>query len=239
MNLLVCDDDRQDLDRITALLEGPCQEMGAKLVATSRPEELEDLSRFDLAFLDIDMKELNGLTLARRLRAARPDAVIVFITNFVQYAPEGYEVQAFRYLLKPALEEKLPACFALAVEELRRRRRSIIVRSEGEAVELQLRDILYFESDQRMVTAHLLRNQRPNCRFYFSLTELARQLEGAGFLRVQRSYLVHMVYIQRLQYGTVELRGGVRLPVSTKYYAELKQNYLKWKGQTSWKLSWP
>ena len=141
MNLLVCDDDRQDLDRITALLAGPCQDIGAKLVATSRPEELEDLSRSDLAFLDIDMKEMNGLTLARRLRAARPDAVIVFITNFVQYAPEGYEVQAFRYLLKPALEEKLPACFALAVEELRRRRRSIIVRSEGEAVELPLRDI--------------------------------------------------------------------------------------------------
>ena len=164
MNLLVCDDDRQDLDRITALLAGPCQGMGAKLVATSRPEEVEDLSRFDLAFLDIDMKGMNGLTLARRLRAARPDAVIVFITNFVQYAPEGYEVQAFRYLLKPALEEKLPACFALAVEELRRRRRSIIVRSEGQAVELQLRDILYFESDQRMVTAHLLHNQRPTCR---------------------------------------------------------------------------
>ena len=70
-------------------------------------------------------------------------------------------------------------------------------------------------------------------------TELARQLEGAGFLRVQRSYLVHMVYIQRFQYGAVELRDGVRLPVSTKYYAELKQNYLKWKGRTSWKLSWP
>ena len=105
MNLLVCDDDRQDLDRITALLAGPCQEVGAKLMATTRPEELEDLSCFDLAFLDIDMKEMNGLTLARRLRAARPDAVIVFITNFVQYAPEGYEVQAFRYLLKPALEE--------------------------------------------------------------------------------------------------------------------------------------
>ena len=50
MNLLVCDDDRQDLDRITGLLAGLCQGMGAKLVATSRPEELEDLSRFDLAF---------------------------------------------------------------------------------------------------------------------------------------------------------------------------------------------
>lgn len=45
MNLLVCDDDRQDLDRITALLEGPCQEMGAKLMATSRPEELEEIGR--------------------------------------------------------------------------------------------------------------------------------------------------------------------------------------------------
>lgn len=236
MNLLVCDDDRQDLDRITALLAGPCQGMGANLVATSRPEELEDLSRFDLAFLDIDMKEMDGLTLARRLRAARPDAVIVFVTNFVQYAPEGYEVQAFRYLLKPTLEEKLVPCFDLAVKELLSRRQSITVCSDREMVELPLREIFYFQSDQRTATAHLAGDDQKEYRFYVSMTDLAKELEDVGFLRVQRSYLVNMAYIRRFQSDAVELQNGTRLPVSEKYYAQLKQQYLLWKGKTTWKL---
>lgn len=111
MKILVCDDDQKALGRVTALLAEPCRKIQAQLTATEHPEQLKDLSGFDLAFLDIDMKGVNGLTLARRLRAARPDAVIVFVTNFIQYAPEGYEVQAFRYLLKPTLEEKTPRLF--------------------------------------------------------------------------------------------------------------------------------
>ena len=216
MKVLVCDDSQEDLDWVAALLAEPCRKIRAQLTAASRPEELGDLSCFDLAFLDIDMKGTDGLTLARRLRAARPDAVIVFVTNFVQYAPEGYEVQAFRYLLKPTLEEKLVPCFDLAVQELLSRRQSITVRADGEMVELPLREILYFQSDQRTATAHLARDGRDSCRFYASITDLARQLEGAGFLRVQRSYLVNMAYIRRFQSDAVELQDGTRLPVSEK-----------------------
>lgn len=236
MKILVCDDDQKALGRVTALLAEPCRKIQAQLTATEHPEELKDLSGFDLAFLDIDMKGVNGLTLARRLRAARPDAVIVFVTNFIQYAPEGYEVQAFRYLLKPTLEEKLPACFVRAVEEIKRRRQSIVVRSDGNMVELHLQDVLYFESNQRIVTAFLSSGGKEVCRFYASLTELTRQLGDAGFLRIQRSYLVNMAYIQQFQYGAVELQNGVRLPVSAKHYAQHKQHYLLWKGQTTWRF---
>ena len=103
-------------------------------------------------------------------------------------------------------------------------------------VELPLREILYFQSDQRTVTAHLAGDSREACRFYTSITDLARQLEGAGFLRVQRSYLVNMAYIRRFQSDAAELQNGTRLPVSEKYYAQLKQQYLLWKGKTTWKL---
>ena len=103
-------------------------------------------------------------------------------------------------------------------------------------VELHLRDVLYFESNQRIVTAFLSSGESEPCRFYASLTELTRQLEDAGFLRIQRSYLVNMAYIQQFQYGAVELQNGVRLPVSAKNYAHHKQQYLLWKGQTTWRF---
>lgn len=237
MKVLVCDDEPEALEKIESLLDRPCREAGAELIISDRPEQLDNLAEFDLAFLDIDMARLDGMTLARRLRAARPDAVIVFVTNFVQYAPEGYEVQAFRYLLKPDLDEKLPACFALAMEELCRRRQTFTVRADGEEVTLLLRDILYFESDQRTITAHLTGTERPLCRFTGGISDLSESLGITGFLRVHRSYLVNMAYIQRFQYGQMELRNGVQLPVSKKYYRQLKQQYLLWKGRTAWRMS--
>lgn len=237
MNILVCDDDPQALGRITGLLIEPCRKIQARLVSVGHPETLNDLSEFDLAFLDIDMKGLDGLTLAYRLRDARPDAVIVFVTNFVQYAPEGYELQAFRYLLKPALEEKLPACFALAVEELHRRRQTVTFRASREEIELPVQKILYFESERRGVAVHLSGWDREVCRFAGSLTELTSRMEGLGFLRVHRSYLVNMACIRKLQYGSLELKDGTQLPVSEKNYAQLKQQYLLWKGRTTWRLS--
>lgn len=66
MKVLVCDDCQKDLERVAALLAEPCRKIRAQLTAVSRPQELEDLSGFDLAFLDIDMKGMDGLTLARR-----------------------------------------------------------------------------------------------------------------------------------------------------------------------------
>ncbi len=102
---------------------------------------------------------------------------------------------------------------------------------------LLLRDILYFESDQRTITALLSVAERPLCRFTGGISELSESLRIAGFLRVHRSYLVNMAYIQRFQYGQMELRGGVQLPVSKKYYRQLKQQYLLWKGRTAWRMS--
>ena len=102
-------------------------------------------------------------------------------------------------------------------------------------VELPLREIFYFQSDQRTATAHLAGDDQKECRCYVSMTDLAKELEDVGFLRVQRSYLV-----------TWPISGGFsRMPwncrrhaasVSEKYYAQLKQQYLLWKGKTTWKL---
>lgn len=68
------------------------------------------LSGCDIAFLDIDFegKRYNGIDIARRIRSKRKDAVIIFVTNYIEYAPEGYEINAFRYVLKSEISRKLP-----------------------------------------------------------------------------------------------------------------------------------
>ena len=70
----------------------------------------DDLSSIQVAFLDIDMPEINGLDVAKVLHQRYPEMILVFVTSFIKYAPSGYKVNAFRYLLKTQLDEELSDC---------------------------------------------------------------------------------------------------------------------------------
>ena len=111
LRILLCDDDARTLDKIHSKVRETMDALGEK-VSISKYTNADmigtaALATADLALLDVDLekKDYNGVDLARRLRAAQPDCVIVFITNYLDYAPEGYEVQAFRYVLKRKLDE--------------------------------------------------------------------------------------------------------------------------------------
>lgn len=90
------------------------------------PCAIKDLAEYDIAILDIDMGDFSGIDLAWRLRKEKPGIVIIFLTNFIQYAPEGFEVQAFRYLLKTNMQERLVSYFEDAVKEVVRKKQSFL-----------------------------------------------------------------------------------------------------------------
>ena len=78
-----------------------------KIFSSSKSLLSEDLSSVQAAFLDIDLPDLNGLEIAAILRQRYPEMVLIFVTSFIEYAPSGYKVNAFRYLLKAKLDEEL------------------------------------------------------------------------------------------------------------------------------------
>lgn len=83
---------------------------------------------------------------------------------------------------------------------------------------------------------HLINDDREEYRFYGNMTDLSEKLEALGFLRVQKSFLVNMEYIEQLQYEKVSLYGGIVLPSSAKNHKTLKQQYLKWRGKNRWAI---
>lgn len=115
INILLCDDDKDFLQRISDTVAGQSVPPGASICITksSNPAEITDrqLSQYHIMFLDIDMDERSGMDIARRVRELHLDTVIIFVTNYPEFSMEGYEVRAFRYLLKQELEQKLPNYF--------------------------------------------------------------------------------------------------------------------------------
>ena len=110
IKVLVCDDDAAFCKKMADLVRKsqPVDGCSAAVTTCCDPIALTDkaLGQFDIAFLDIDMGAYSGLELARHIRNLNLDTILIFVTNYVQYSLEGYEVQAFRYLLKSELDGK-------------------------------------------------------------------------------------------------------------------------------------
>lgn len=108
MRILICDDEQKLIDLELSILQEYCRSTNIAATFFTFTDSLSagNIGEFDIAFLDIDMEKLNGIELARKLRSKNPTSIIIFVTNFIQYAPEGYEVNAFRYLLYPTAHPK-------------------------------------------------------------------------------------------------------------------------------------
>lgn len=240
IGVLICDNDLFFLEHVRSLAEAyfRSQRINVKLYTYSNAQNISPqiYKSVDIALLDVDFEsnDYNGLDIARSLRVYRQDSVIIFVTNFIEYAPEGYEVQAFRYILKRQLGSDLCKYLTLATSQLKCVRETVKLQINGEIIDVPLPDILYFEVCQHNVTI-LLKNDRSSkpkkaYSFYASLTDLETQLSARGFLRTHKSYLVNMQHITKFQCREITLDNRITLRVSEKNYAENKKKYLLWKG---------
>lgn len=238
LNILICDDDIGMIDTMRYIAESVLNEAGkrAKFYTYTNVASISEqiIAGSDIALLDIDYDgaDYNGMDIARRIRSLRNDTVIIFVTNFIEYAPEGYEVQAFRYILKRDLDADLKAVFYLALKQLNQE--TLPIQINGEIIKVPLDDILYLEVQQHNVTV-VTRKLTPEQKqkeytFYAALSDLEERLEPLGFLRIHKSYLVNMKHLKKFQCREATLDNGMTLRVGEKSYSDNKQKFLLWKG---------
>ena len=189
------------------------------------------VQKTDMIFLDIDMGDVNGIALARQMRTIRKDAVLIFVTNYGEYAAEGYEVSAFRFLPKLQLAEKLPDYFRQALAACRSRTRTLNALCDGEGTNIVLDELVYVETEERMLIFHRAEPAAP-LKSRMSLRTLEEKLAEDGFLRIHNSFLINMSYIAALQTSGVTLTTGQTLPISLHGYKTIKTKYMAWRGRS-------
>jgi len=201
MRILVCDDDAafagQLAEKIEAIVKPQMPRSTVDCATDAAQLRALPLAKYDLAFLDIDMGPLNGVDLARRLHELRPDMLLIFVTNYVEYSLQGYEVQAFRYLLKAEMPQKLERYVQQALTAYRKTRDTVRIFCDGEDVELQPQQILYAEMSARKVCLHLQGADRALLYTTATMADLADLLENHGFVRTHKSVLVNMEHIRK------------------------------------------
>lgn len=200
----------------------------------SHPQDLlnSNLGTLHAVFLDVDMPEMNGLEVASQIRQHYPDLILVFITAFLQFAPSGYKVSAFRYILKENYIEELDSCLDAIQDKLLDGKETIVVDSKNLQIEIPLRDILYVEgTPYRCVLLHTTEAASPVLECRGKMNDYTERLSGKGFIRLQKSFLVNMSYISKISGYTAQLRNGEILKVSEKDYKAICAEYLMWKGR--------
>ena len=240
LRVLLCDDDALFLNRVKSRVEAFLSSQGERfeILAHTDTSLISDreLTLCDLALLDVDLAtpEDDGIALARRLRAFRQDAVLIFVTNYVEFAPAGYEVGAFRYILKQNLDRDLRSYLEQALVQLKKRSETYKIQVDGRIIDLPLEQIERFEIQKHCVEIYL-REARPGGkdvihRVRGSLSEIEAALAERGFLRIHKSCLVNMRFLARLSSQGAELDNGTILRVSEKMYNDIKKKYLAWRG---------
>ena len=240
MNILICDDQSKDAEKLHKMINEQIAQEGweASITVLEKVDEMKKIKfdSYEIAFLDVDMGAYSGITLAKKLYEANPNTIIIFVTNYVEYAPAGYEVRAFRYMLKSDMEKAFPQIFKATMQEYNIRHQLISVTISTENVDVKVKNILYLESHQRLMEIHLINSERNSCQYYSSMAQATEKLEPMGFLRIQKSYLVNMEYISSMRYGKVRLTNGTELPVSEKNYGEIWKKYSLWRARNRWNI---
>ena len=212
MLIAVCDDEKFYREKVQKLLENYLS--GYKINYTiqlfSSGEEFlqenENKVKFDIVFMDINMSRMDGIRTALQMRSVHSHTYIVLITAFIQYALEGYKVDAVRYIMKDTLDSALDECMDTILKKMQLSRINFSF-LEGEKW-LYTDNIFYVESQRHKAVFFYLDEKMENYHIYEKLDVIEERLSGYGFLRIHKSYLVNMKHICRISNYAVYLDNG-------------------------------
>ena len=228
MNILICDDIKQDADKLNELLAKSEFSLNT-IVLTDAKDALEYIrsgASVDVCFLDIIMPDISGVELAETLREEGWSGYIVFLSTSKDFGPESYKVKAFSYLLKPASFESVREVLN-DIKSVQKNTdiEGISVKGVGQTRFVLFRDISYVEAANQNVIFRLTNGSELKMRSTFAETA-ASLLEDARFIQCHRSYIVNMNDVISVKNNDFIMRSGIKIPI-TRSFTDAKLRYIK------------
>lgn len=231
MKIVICEDEKIQRNLIRNSLAEWAMEKGifCNVLEYEKSEELlfkeEEHRDADLYILDIEMQGINGMELAKGIRAADRKVGILFITGYEKFVFNGYEVNAIAYLLKPYKQENLFHYLDEMRERIEDKRQFFMMGANEDYQKVYLDDILYLESDDHQIRV-VTRNKEVIHRE--SMEGLKTKLPRAEFCQCHRSYLVHLNKILRITKKEVLMENNCKIPIARGKWELLNEAYLNY-----------
>ena len=192
-----------------------------KIYEFSSGEEL--LSNYpkdlDILIMDIQMKIINGMDTARKIREFDQNLEIIFMTSFSEFMQEGYEVKAYRYILKPISERKISRNILPCINEIMKKKNNYLTINVKNYVDrIKIDSIVYIETDRPNILIYTNDNKYTT---KMSISKIDKILREQGFFRCHNSYIVNLKLVESMNSNTLKI-GEKYIPISKYRVKELK-----------------
>ena len=232
LKIAILDDDKTALMISTGAVEGFLKEKNAEYKLFSFPNPLNFIAsakeeKFDLAFLDIDMPEMNGLEVANELASICKNCQIIFLSQREDLVFECLKFHPFGFIRKSKLIDDFSLMmnqFYQTVSSAESDESKIDFIDKTKTVSFRIKEIVYIEGDRNYQKVVLKDKSYQNIRV--PLGSLEEKLHDYGFIRIHKGYLVNYLYIRSIEGEEVYLTTGISLPMSKKRKDEIMKQYL-------------
>lgn len=178
---------------------------------------------YQAVFLDINMPDISGFNIAKKIKECNDSAFLVFITAFMDYVLEGYKMEALRFILKDMMEDMLPECIGTIVRKLKIQTQRVKYDFLEGRKEIFINKIFFIESIKHKLLFHIMESKMVQYSLYDKLDYIENNFIQYSFLRIHKSYLVNMKYINDIGNYKVKMKNGDTLPIPREKFRQVKE----------------
>ena len=234
IHVALCDDDPHFLKQLrqaTAQWSTERQIIFSAIEFSSAKHLLDSVKEtsYDVFFLDIEMPEVDGMQLAKLIRETLPDSIIIFLTSHDEFAPDGYRVQALRYLSKQTWKKFLSEALDAATAQVEKQGTgSLTVSHYGNIQRIPHRDILYIRHISRyceiaIKAGETIQDDR-------GIKKLFEIIGDGRFIFIDRGAFINLDYLQKIENGQAVMTNGHSLPISRRLLPQVKLTINRYYG---------
>ncbi len=228
MRILICDDEIQYVENLREHVTEYMQLHMLPCTITTTISPIDILNRdfyYDLAFLDIQMDELDGISLAKKLKEANEKIAIFFVTNYEEYQDDAMDLRAFRFFPKPFDVKRLYSGLDKAMEYIDGAHVDIFVCENNCHQQILIDDILYVTRLNRRV---FVKTQSNSLSVRDSYDMLCKKMPVSFFYPVHKSFMVNLHYVKKYNYSDLLLTDGSQIPIASRKQAEFHKYWFEY-----------
>lgn len=177
----------------------------------------------DIFLLDIQMGSITGMDVARKIREIDKKSVeIIFTTSLIEYIQEGYEVRAYRYLLKPIQYNDLKIHVVNCIKEIEQMDKYLIINDKSNTKKIKHSQITYIEIQKKDMTIHTVNGDYV---IKYSMDKIEKEIDNVNFYRCHKSFLVNLEYVDSVKQYSAILENEEEVPISRHRFKDTKNRF--------------
>lgn len=230
MRVSICDDEKS-MQTVLEKLIDEYSRMRNIDVAIDKFDNGHDLIRalnkkeYEIVFMDYQMDDIDGMETSRLIRSRKNKCVIIFVSAYPEIAVDSYEVDTFRFIVKPINREKL----FKAIDDYQKsidQDRLLTLKTHDGTWKIKMSEIIYAEAKGKHT---IIRTTQNTFEIHIHLKKIEERLPNEKFCRCQRAYIAGFEHIDRHTNAEIIFDNGERAQIGKVYISKFKkafQNYI-------------